>query len=244
MAVEDFLYGVGEFVEGIARSARGFLFPVPSEEPPKMSLLKRLVRRKLSVHELLSLELQLTFIVYLLLALVAVLKSSPTAFLAISALYFLTIRYTLLRNMRFFIEFEPYRAFYYSLSGVAFFAYGGYLLLRRYASGVYYFYGYLVALFIGVALFRRLFRSRYGREWTYGVVEEVKGSLVKISTHDDVRANVKPGAYWVEAAGDVEVGDVVKVLVEERPLRGAVPRKILEAYKSSETSTEPKEETE
>lgn len=250
MAVDEFLYSLGELVERSGRDAfefiRSLILPRAGESPPRMRIIPRLVRKNVTLHELLSLKLQLIFLTYLLLGLATVFMGSSGLFVAVSVLYLLYLRSLLVQNRNFFIEYEPYRAFYYGLSLIAVLSYGGYLLLRRYASEVYYFYGYLVGVFIAVGLFRHLFRSRYGREWTYGVVEEIKGDLVKISTHDDIRANVRPGAYWVEGTEGVEVGAVVKVLVEERLLKGAVPGRILEVYplQSSQTSTEPKEETE
>lgn len=109
--------------------------------------------------------------------------------------------------------------------------------------------GYLVFVFVVVILFRFYFKSKYGRNWTYGVIEEIKENVVKISVHDDIRANVKPGEYWVDKVPDVEIGRIVKVLVEERAFRGAVPTKIIEVYlsdqpSSSKASTEAKEESE
>ena len=69
-----------------------------------------------------------------------------------------------------------------------------------------------------------------------------------VSVHDDIRANVKPGKYWVDNTEDVEVGDVVKILIEERIFRSSIPKRVLEVHKpkpsSSETSTEPKAESE
>ncbi|WP_048150001.1 DUF2101 family protein [Palaeococcus ferrophilus] len=248
MAVDEFLYSLGELVERSGRDAFEFIhsliIPRPREKPPRIRIISRLVRKKVTIHELLSLKLQLTFMAYLLVGLATVFAGDSGLFVVVSALYLLYMRSILVQNCNFFIEYEPYRAFYYGLSLIAVLSYGGYILLRRYASGVYYFYGYLVAVFVAVGLFRHVFRSRYGREWTYGVIEEIKGDLVRISTHDDVSANVRPGTYWVEGAEGVEVGAVVKVLVEERPLKGAVPRRVLEVYESSQTSTEPKEETE
>lgn len=249
MNVEESLYRVGELVESFGRGLLKFIFPEPRENPPGFRILKRIIRRKVSIHEMLSLKLQLSFILYLVMTLLIVLFTQSGAYLILlSVLYILYLRATISWNREFFIEYEPYRAFYYGLTGIAFASYLGYLIMRRTAPTVYYFYGYLVAIFAVVLLFRYIFRVKYRREWTYGVVEEIKGDLVRVFVHDDIRANIKPGEYWIDKSEEVNVGSVVKLLVEERIMRGAVPKKIMEVYgekpSSSKTSTEPKAESE
>ncbi|AIF68583.1 hypothetical protein PAP_00700 [Palaeococcus pacificus DY20341] len=249
MNVEEALYKVGELVESAGRALKKSLNPQPQENPPTFKFLKKLVRRKVTIHEMLSLKLQLSFIAYLILALlIVVFTQSEVYLLSITVIFALYLRALLIRNQSFFIEYEPYRTFYYGLTSIAFVSFLGYLILRKIAVNIYYLYAYLIAIFALVLAFRHLFRAKYKRDWTYGVVEEVRGELVKVSVHDDIRANIKPGEYWIDKSEEVEVGSVVKVLVEERTLKGAVPKKIMEVYKtkpsSSNSSTEPKEESE
>ena len=253
MAAEDFLYRVGELVERIARStaesAITIILPKPGKSAPDMRFLRKVVRKELSIHELLSLQIQLVFLGYLLLSLIVVLAGSLVWFIGISAVYFIYLRYMLVRNGEFFIDPRPYKVFYYGLSGIALASYAGYFVLRIYSPGMYYFYGYLVGIFTAVMLFRHVFRSRYGRDYTYGVVEEVKNDMVRVFIHDDIAANMKPGRYWLPAVPDAEPGRVVKILIEDRPFRSAKPLRILEVYledldQSSQTEAEPKEDAE
>ncbi|NJE03781.1 DUF2101 family protein [Thermococcus sp. MV11] len=247
MGLEDFLYRIGESVYSAGAKVRAFLFPTPGERPPDFSLMKRLTKKPLTVHEFLSLRLQVAFLLYLFANLaMLLLRLNPIWIAVFGGLYFLYIRYTLAKNWSFFIDPEPYRAFYYGISAVTLAAFLGYTLVRRVATSVYYYYGYLLVVFAAVMAFRWYFKQRYGRDYTYGIVEEVKGDLVRVFVHDDIAANVKPGHYWVDAVEDLAVGRVVKLLVEDRKLRGAVPIRILEVYlgQSSHISTEPKEETE
>jgi uncharacterized membrane protein len=257
MTMDEILYKVGEAAESFAikfarfinETIREIAKPTPSQKPPTFKLLKKLIKRQLTTHEFLSLKLQLSFVTYLVLSLVIVLLFGSEIYLGVLfACYFLYLRHLILKNRDFFIEVEPYRFFYYGLTLIAFLSFLGYLVVRRFAKNVYYFYGYLVAIFGIVLIFRHLYKSKFTRDWTYGVVEEVKGELVKVDVHDDIRANVKPGKYWVESAEKVEVGDIVKVLVEERVFRSSIPKRILEVHKakpsSSNTSTEPKAESE
>ncbi|WP_175060144.1 DUF2101 family protein [Thermococcus sp. 2319x1] len=252
MTLDEIFYRVGELAEKsakwIVRCIKEIANPTTSKTPPKFKLLRKLIKRELTVHELLSLSIQLSFVAYLILSLLLVLFGNELYLTLFFALYFAYLRYTILKNQEFFIEVEPYRFFYYGLTAIGFLSFIGYLVVRRLAENVYYFYAYLMIIFIAVLGFRYLYKSRFTRDWTYGVVEEVKGELVKIGVHDDIRANVKPGKYWVESSEDVEVGDIVKVLVEERIFRSSIPKRVLEVYRtkpsSSETSTEPKAESE
>ncbi|WP_456395253.1 DUF2101 family protein [Thermococcus sp.] len=251
MKLEDFFYVVGERVESAAVKLSGafreLLFPSPRELPPDFRLLRRLVKKSITIHEFLSLKLQLVFLAYLLLNLLILLLIRSIPLLMLTALvYFLYIHRLLWRNYYFFIDFKPYRYFYYGLSLIAFLAFVGYTVLRRLTHVVYYYYAYLIVIFAVVLLFRQMFRAKYGRDWTYGVVEEIKGDLVRVFVHDDIAANVKPGYYWVDKVGDLKEGRIVKLLVEERLMKGAVPRKIMEVYlgdQSSQSSTEPKAES-
>ncbi|NJE42869.1 DUF2101 family protein [Thermococcus sp. GR6] len=245
MSLEDFLYSIGESADSAVHRVIEFIKPSKANEPPSFKYLRRLIKKPLTVHEFLSLKLQIAFLSYLLTNLaILFLKLNPLWLAVIALIYFLYLRYLLTRNREFFIEPEPYRFFYYFISLISFGAFFGYAFIRRIATSIYYYYGYLVLVFIAVMAFRWYFKTKYGRDWTYGIVEEIRGDIVKVFVHDDISANVKPGRYWVDAVDDLEVGRVVKLIVEDRRLRGAVPTKIIEVYLSSQTSTEPKEESE
>ena len=248
MSVEDILYGIGESVDSAIHGLIDFINPSPSEEPPSFRYLHRLVKKRLTTHEYLSLKLQLAFLLYLIVNLgLLFIKASPLWLVGVAVVYFLYLRYTLVRNREFFVEHEPYMFFYYAISAISFAVFLGYLMIRRIATSIYYYYAYLLVAFAVVMVFRWYFKQRYGRDYTYGIVEEIKGDVVRVFVHDDIAANVKPGHYWVDAVEDLEIGRVVKLIVEDRKLKGAVPVKIIEVYltdQSSQSSTEPKEETE
>ncbi|ASJ11635.1 DUF2101 family protein [Thermococcus thioreducens] len=248
MSTEDVLYRIGEAVDSGIRRLVDFIHPSPSEEPPSFRYLGRLVKKRFTAHEYLSLKLQLAFLSYLIPNLILLfIKASPLWLVCVAVVYFLYLRYTLVRNREFFVEHEPYRFFYYAISLISLAVFLGYLVIRKIATSIYHYYAYLLAAFAVVMAFRWYFKQRYGRDYTYGVVEEIKGDAVRVFVHDDIAANVKPGHYWVDAVGDLEVGRVVKLIVGDRKLKGAVPVRIIEVYltdQSSQSSTEPKEETE
>ncbi len=73
------------------------------------------------------------------------------------------------------------------------------------------------------------FRLKYGRNFTYGTVEEIRGKRAVVRISYDICSNVKSGLYAVESFAKIKKGDSVKISVE-RPtlgLRGAKVRAIL-----------------
>ncbi|ASJ06425.1 DUF2101 family protein [Thermococcus pacificus] len=248
MSVEEILYRVGDAVYSIGDRISEFLKPSPSEQPPDFKYLKKVIKKPLSPHEFLSLKLQISFLLYLGIGLILLfLRANPLWILTLAVINFLYVRHLTTRNRSFFIDVEPYRFFYYSITWLTFAAFAGYDAVRRLATSVYYYYGYLALVVAVILAFRWYFKQRYGRDYTYGTVEEIKGEAVRVFVHDDIAANVKPGYYWVDAVEDLEVGRVVKLIVEDKKLRGAVPVRIIEIYlddQSSQSSTEPKNATE
>lgn len=246
--VGDILYSIGERVEKVAKRTAGvmkmMLKPIPSARPPKSWPIQK---QWMTPHEVTSLLLQLIFLGYLVTGVVVAYLGYFLALIILSAFYFLVLRFILVRYSDYILDFEAYRVFYLVVSTIAFVSYVGYVLLRRLSLDAYWYYAYLGVIGLVVILFRHYFKSRYGRDYIYGVVEEVKNDLVKVFVHDDMAANVKPGYYWVPAVPDAEPGVVVKLLVEERVFRSSRPIRILEVYldtQSSQTETEPKDETE
>jgi len=248
MGIEDILYDLGELVYSAGEKIRDFVFPRPSERAPSFRFLRKLVKRELTPHEYLSLKLQLVLLSYLVLnLLVLLLRASLLWLVLLGIAYFMEVRYIFRRFASFFLDVAPYRVFYYGIGALSFVAFAGYAVLRRVTTMVVYYYTYLLLVFVAVLVFRWYFKQRFGRDYTYGIVEEVKNDLVRVFVHDDIAANVKPGYYWVERVQDAEPGRVVKLLLEDRKLRGAVPSRILEVYlgdQSSQTSNEPKTESE
>jgi uncharacterized membrane protein len=248
----NFFYSLGEGAERAFRQFWKVMIslarPRRSEHPPSLPISGRLIRSKgYTVHELLSLHLQLSFLAYLSLNALAVLlpRSIYTVFL-LGVIYLFYLRTFLAKYGHYLIEEEPYRFFYLGVSSMAFFSFLGFAVLREFSPGVYYYYAYVTVVVLMVLLFRWYFKGRFGRDYTFGVVEEVKNDLIRVFVNDDISANVKPGRYWLPATPDAEPGRVVKLLVEERVLRSAVPVRVLEVYidQSSKTDTEPKEEAE
>ena len=87
----------------------------------------------------------------------------------------------------------------------------------------------IVFVFVAFAAFR----LKYGRSFTYGMVEEVRGRRAVVRVSYDICSNVKSGLYFVESFAKIRKGDQVKLSVE-RPmlgLRGAKVRAILEKSK-------------
>ncbi|MEM2192543.1 MAG: DUF2101 family protein [Candidatus Hadarchaeales archaeon] len=64
-----------------------------------------------------------------------------------------------------------------------------------------------------------LFRFRYGRNFTYGVVEQMRRGKVVVRVGYDICSNVKAGIYVVDSFVKVKRGERVKLSVE-RPFLG------------------------
>ncbi|WP_297549049.1 DUF2101 family protein [Thermococcus sp.] len=251
MSLEDFLYSIGEKIENLARMIiRGitlFFNPKPSKKPPVHRFISKFMKKGFTVHELVSLHLQIAFLLYVLLAFILVVSTREVGLVGIlSICYLLYLRYYLKRYSGFLIEPEPYRVFYTGVSLISSFSFVGYVVLKKAGVSPYSYYSFLGLIVILVVVFWIYFKRKFGREFTYGVVEEIKGDLVRVFVHDDISANVKPGFYWLPAVPDAEPGRIVKVLVENRNFRSAKPIRIIEVYlsQSSQSSTEPKNATE
>jgi uncharacterized membrane protein len=63
------------------------------------------------------------------------------------------------------------------------------------------------------------FRLKYGRDFTYGIVESVRGRRAIVRVGYDICSNVKHGIYVVESLVKVKPGDEVRLSVE-RPMLG------------------------
>lgn len=86
------------------------------------------------------------------------------------------------------------------------------------------------AVALGFVFFAYMtFRLKYGRDFTYGTVEGVKGRQAMVRVSYDICSNVRSGLYAVDSFAKVKKGDLVKIGVE-RPmlgLRGAKVKAVL-----------------
>ncbi len=246
-SVENILYRVGDAVYSFFHDLIGFLNPSSREKPPEFGKLRKLIRRDLTPHEFLSLKLQVSFLLYLVFGLlVLILKANPLWIFGSGIVEFLYVRYLINSYHEFLIDPRAYKAFYYTITWLTFGAFAGYIIMRRIATEVYYYYTYLIAILVITMAFREIFGRRYGRDYTYGIVEDVKNDLARVFIHDDIAANVKPGHHWLPAVPGAKPGAIVKVLVEDRVFRSARPLRILEVHptQSSQSETEPKDAAE
>ncbi|KXA91248.1 hypothetical protein AKJ57_01910 [candidate division MSBL1 archaeon SCGC-AAA259A05] len=88
----------------------------------------------------------------------------------------------------------------------------------------------IAIVLVGAVLSFAGFRAKYGRDHTYGIVQEVKNGKTKVRTRYDLRSNTKQGVYFVDSFVPVEKNDVVKVRVDRSTLglRGSTVRAITE----------------
>ncbi|MFN4133006.1 MAG: DUF2101 family protein [Candidatus Hadarchaeales archaeon] len=80
----------------------------------------------------------------------------------------------------------------------------------------------LLPPFIGIGFVMvafTVFRFKYGRNFTFGVVERTRGGKAAVRVGYDICSNVKAGIYVIDSFVRVKKGDVVKLSVD-RPLLG------------------------
>lgn len=93
----------------------------------------------------------------------------------------------------------------------------------------------LLSIFFVVAVFTA-FRLKYGRNYTFGEVQQVHGRRAVALVGYDIRSNVKAGLYPVESFIKVKRGDKVKLSVE-RALLGLRGAKIGAIIEKTQTPT-------
>jgi uncharacterized membrane protein len=91
----------------------------------------------------------------------------------------------------------------------------------------------LIYAVIAVVAVFLIFRIRYSRKFTYGIVMETGKNIAHVKIEYDIRSNVKPDLYLVENNQGAVDGDMVKVKVEEKLLntQGNKPIEIIEVLK-------------
>jgi uncharacterized membrane protein len=88
----------------------------------------------------------------------------------------------------------------------------------------------IFAVIAVVALFL-IFRIRYSRDFTYGVVVDTGKKTAHVKIDYDIRSNVKPDMYIVDNSYGAKEGDQVRVKVNEKIFStdGNKPTSIIES---------------
>jgi Predicted membrane protein len=74
----------------------------------------------------------------------------------------------------------------------------------------------LIFAIIAVAIVYLIFRIRYHRDFTYGVIIETGEKMAYVKVEYDIRSNVKPDIYVVENDYGAVDGDTVKLKTEQK----------------------------
>lgn len=235
--VGDAVLGVGRIPSKIKRRARK-----PKVKPPRMPrrevplrLKGFFERRHTGWPEYVMLKTQLTILSLFVAAVIyiALLPGEVIVFipllLALSA-YLIYLAATQLKRA-FERDYPAYRSFVAMCVAIAWV----FVLALRYSPIEFSletiqlaFIPPLTAIVFVFAAFTA-FRLKYGRSFTHGTVEEVRGRRAVVRVSYDICSNVKSGLYLVESFAKVRKGEQVKLSVE-RPmlgLRGAKVRAIL-----------------
>ena len=76
----------------------------------------------------------------------------------------------------------------------------------------------LIFSIIAVAMVYLVFRIRYHRDFTYGVVVETGEKMAYVKVEYDIRSNVKPDVYIVDNSYGASSGNLVKLKTENKIL--------------------------
>jgi uncharacterized membrane protein len=162
--------------------------------------------------EYVILKVQVAFLLSLLFAVCAIFSFWLVLPLALVSVYLLSLLPQL--KTAFGEDYPAYRFFLFLCFLLPWF-----LFLTRF--GPLFVLAGLGFLLVSVSIFR----IRYGREFTYGVVEKIMGGKALVRVGYDIRSDTKAGLYLAEAPLKVKKGQKVKVRVE-RPLFGLKGSKV------------------
>jgi uncharacterized membrane protein len=79
----------------------------------------------------------------------------------------------------------------------------------------------LIFALVAVALVFLIFRIRYSRDFTFGMVVEAGENTAYVKVDYDIRSNVKPDLYIVDNHYGAVIGDDVKLKVDDKILSGS-----------------------
>jgi uncharacterized membrane protein len=79
----------------------------------------------------------------------------------------------------------------------------------------------LIFALVAVALVFLIFRIRYSRDFTFGKVVEAGENTAYVKVDYDIRSNVKPDLYIVDNLYGANIGDEVKLKVDDKILSGS-----------------------
>ncbi|NYB52861.1 MAG: DUF2101 family protein [Methanobacteriaceae archaeon] len=148
------------------------------------------------------------------------------------ASYIIYLLYTRVKLM-YGSEFPAYRDFFlmYLAVGIILVVVGTNSNLLM-AFSLSYFPSLTILIFavIAVAGVYLIFRIRYYRDFTYGIVIETGEKMAYVKVEFDIRSNVKPDIYIVENSAGAVAGDRVKLKTEQKVFSnsGNKPIRILE----------------
>jgi uncharacterized membrane protein len=239
--ITNFFHRIGEAIFGV-RKLPGKLKKTPKkkkvmqklDEVPK-ALSGFFERHHASWSEYVMLKVQIAIVaLFVLAAIYVVLLPTHEVFFLVApsvlSAYALYLALTQLKRA-FERDYPAYRSFVFMCIAIAWV----FMLMLRYLPVKFSFESLGLAFVPALVVISLVlvtfigFRLRYGRDYTYGVVEDAGRGRAVVRVSYDICSNVKHGSYVVESLIKVKKGDVVKVKVE-RPmlgLRGAKVKAIL-----------------
>jgi len=184
--------------------------PFTSEEKERTVFLLQIISAGYLVVSMLYLFNFFSFIIYLILSVI----------LAGYIIYVLFKKVKLMYGP----DFPAYRDFFlmYILVGIILVLVGtnSYFVM---AFSFQFFPSLSILIFalVAVAVVFLIFRIRYSRDFTFGKVVESGENTAYVKVDYDIRSNVKPDLYIVDNHFGAEIGDDVKLKVDDKILSGS-----------------------
>jgi uncharacterized membrane protein len=184
--------------------------PFTSEEKERTVFLLQIVSAGYLVVSMLYLFNFFSFIIYLI----------------VSVLLAGYVIYVLFKKVKLMYgpDFPAYRDFFlmYILVGIVLVLVGtnSYFVM---AFSFQFFPSLSILIFalVAVALVFLIFRIRYSRDFTFGKVVEAGENTAYVKVDYDIRSNVKPDLYIVDNLYGANIGDEVKLKVDDKILSGS-----------------------
>ncbi|MDD3754577.1 MAG: DUF2101 family protein [Methanobacterium sp.] len=181
-------------------------------------------------------RLQILSAGFLILSVLTLLSFIPTVLYAIISILLVGfILYTLFNRVKVMYgpEFPAYRDFFlmYIAVGIVLVLVGtNPTLIITFSWSYFPSLTILIFSMIAVAVVYLVFRIRYHRDFTYGVVVETGEKMAYVKVEYDIRSNVKPDIYIVDNSYGASSGNLVKLKTENKVLSnsGNKPISIIE----------------
>ncbi len=200
------------------------------EKIEKEKIFPTFAKKNIEFKDYIILKLQISSLLFLLLSVIYIFNFlGQRKFLLLAIAPGIYSVYLIFYNIKehFEKDFNAYRDFFLAYMGIAVIL----IVIKKIKPSINYIFPYFHLILVslaGVVAISVVFKKKYGRNFTIGLVIE-GGSLVKIRVNYDICASIKPSIETFENTVKAKEGDLVKLRVEKSflNLRGSMATEII-----------------